>query len=319
MYANSGAVLRSDIAGVVIEAALSDQFYIGKDVLPPLAVTAKSGQYPKFKKAGGELLNNDTEARGATAAYARVIREYDTDSFTCQEYGLEELVADVDSADVSRYFDLEVFSANTVRRQVQIGHEARVQALIQNASNFAATTSSVAYTVANKATADFASDILGIIDLLNNRGDNPNTIVMSGAVFTRIKGQTLFQNFVRGNRPSDITANLSRNAVAEAFADNGITQVLVGRAAKNSGNKGAAFTGTPIWNNTHVWIGRVETGEIMTGGAGRTLYWSADSELFTAETYRDESRRSNVVRVRQSVSEKLVDADAGHLLTTQYA
>ncbi len=319
MFSNNGAVLRADINALVIEAAAAEEFYIGAKVLPPLAVTAKSGQYPKFRKAGGELLNPDAEARAATAAYSRVIREYDNDNYSTVEYGLEELIGDADGTEISRFFDLEKVAANLVRRQVQIGHEARVQAAVQNATTFSATTSSVAYTVANKATADFAGDVLGVIDTLNNRGEQPNTIVMSGAVFTRIKGQTLFQNFVRGNRPSDITANLSQGAVAQAFADAGITNVHVGRAAKNTANKGAAFTGTPIWNNTHIWIGRVEAGDVMDGGAGRTFYWSADSELFTTESYRDESRRANVVRVRQHVVEKIIDADAGQLITTQYA
>lgn len=318
-FSSSGAVLRADINALVLEAAAAEQFYIGASVLPPLAVSAKSGQYPKFRKANAELLNPDADARASTAGYSRVIREYDNDNYTTQEFGLEELIGDADGADVARFFDLEKVAANLVRRQVQIGHELRVQTAVQNATTFGATVSGVAYTVANKATADFASDVLGVIDTLNGRGEMPNTIVMSGAVFTRIKGQTLFQNFVRGNRPSDITANLSQGAVAQAFADSGIQNVYVGRAVRNTANKGAAFVGTPIWNNTHVWIGRVESGEVMDGGAGRTFYWSADSELFTTETYRDESRRSNVVRVRQHVSEKIIDADAGQLITTQFA
>lgn len=318
-FSNSGAVLRADINAMVLEAAAAENFFIGASVLPPLAVTAKSGQYPKFKKAGADLLNADAEARGATAGYARVVREYDNDNYSTVEFGLEELIGDADGSEIARFFDLEKVAANLVRRQVQIGHEARVQAAIQNATTFSATVAPTAYTVANKATADFASDVLGVIDTLNGRGENPNTIVMSGAVFTRIKGQTLFQNFVRGNRPSDITANLSQGAMAQAFADSGINNVYVGRASKNSGNKGAAFTASPIWNNTHIWIGRVESGEVMDGGAGRTFYWSDDSELFTTETYRDEQRRSTVVRVRQHVSEKIIDADAGQLITTGFA
>ena len=318
-FSNTGAVLRADINAMVLEAAAAENFYIGASVLPPLAVTAKSGQYPKFRKAGAELLNPDAEARAATAGYSRVVREYDNDNYSTVEFGLEELIGDADGAEIARFFDLEKVAANLVRRQVQIGHESRVQAAIQNANTFAATTSSVAYTVALKATADFASDVLGVIDTLTGRGEQPNTIVMSGAVFTRIKGQTLFQNFVRGNRPSDITANLSQGAVAQAFADAGITNVYVGRAARNSANKGAAFVASPIWNNTHVWVGRVETGDVMAGGAGRTFYWSEDSELFTTETYRDEARRSSVVRVRQHVAEKIIDADAGQLITTQFA
>jgi hypothetical protein len=316
MFSTSGAVLRSDINALVSEAAKAEDFYIGTKVFPPLAVPERNGQYPKFKKANGELLNNDAELRAPNASYARIIRKYDSDSFVTQEYGLEEVVGDAEASDVNRFFDAEVAAANFVRRQLMLAHEIRVAAAVLNNTNFGTTGAATVYTTANKATADFAYDVLTAIDLLNSRGETPNTIVMSGPVFTRIKGQTLFQNFVRGNRPSDITANLSQGAVTEAFADAGISQVLVGRAAYNSAKKGLAFASAGAWSNTYVWIGRVEAGDMMTGGAGRTLYWNADSELFTSETYREESRRSTVVRVRQHTAEKIVDSESGTMITT---
>jgi hypothetical protein len=37
------------------------------------------------------------------------------------------------------------------------------------------------------------------------------------------------------------------------------------------------------------------------------------------ETYRNETRRSNIVRVRQNTTEKIVDATQGTLITTQYS
>lgn len=318
-YSNSGTLLRSDINALVTEAAKLEDFFIGQKVLPPFSVSERTGQYPKFKKAGGELLNNDAEVRASTAGYQRAIRKYETDTFQTLEYGLEELVGDADKEDVARYFDMEVVTANFVRRQVMLGHEIRVASAVFNTNNFAAVNSTVAYTTALKATADFAGDVLAAIDTLNSRGETPNTIVMSGPVFSRIKGQTLFQNFVRGNRPSDITANLSQGAVAQAFAESGIQNVHIGRATSNSGKKGQAFASSLAWSNTYVWVGRVESGDMMAGGAGRTLYWNQDSELFTTESYRDEARRSNVIRVRQHTAEKIVDGDSGYLITTQYA
>ena len=58
---------------------------------------------------------------------------------------------------------------------------------------------------------------------------------------------------------------------------------------------------------------------MTAGGAGFTLYWNQDGGLYTSETYRNEGRRSNMVRVRQNTAEKVVDATAGTLITTQYS
>jgi hypothetical protein len=44
--------------------------------------------------------------------------------------------------------------------------------------------------------------------------------------------------------------------------------------------------------------------------------WTEDSELFTTETYRDEKRRSDMVRVRHNTAEKVIDETAGELIAT---
>jgi hypothetical protein len=55
------------------------------------------------------------------------------------------------------------------------------------------------------------------------------------------------------------------------------------------------------------------------GGAGFTLVWNAEGGIFVSETYRDEKRRSNMVRVRQNTTEKVINANAGTLITTQWS
>ena len=87
-------------------------------------------------------------------------------------------------------------------------------------------------------------------------------------------------------------------------------------AAYDSSKKGQAASGSFVWSSSKAWIGNVQSGDFVAGGAGRTLTWTGDaSDLFVVETYRDEARRSGVVRVRQHTSEKVVDGTAGELLT----
>jgi hypothetical protein len=189
-----------------------------------------------------------------------------------------------------------------------------------NTTNFgAATNSSVAYTVANLATISFVADVLAAIERVNDNGGQANTIVMSSTVMNRVKLGTLVQNFVRGSRPSDATLNVNAATLAGAFADNGITQVLVGRSRVNSAKKGQSYSASSVWGNTYIWVGDVRLGDVGMGGAGRTLVWNEDGGLFTTETYRDEGRRSNMVRVRQNTDEVIVDSTAGTLIGTQYS
>ena len=317
---DSGAVLRADINVLVEEASEATSNNIGIQCLPAFGVDEKAGQYPVFKKGKGELLNDDTTERTESGSYGRVRRTYEEDNYTCVDRGLEEEVDDTYVKNVSRYFDAESTAAKHVMQQVMLGHEIRSAAAIFNTTNFGAgTNSAVAYTEANIATIDFPQDVFAAVERLHNNAESPNTIVMSSTVFNRLRRATLTQNFIRGNRPTDSTLNVTPSALASAFAEQGIEQILVGRARKNGAKKGQAYSAENVWNNTYCWIGKVASGDFSNQGAGRTLTWNKEGGLWVTESYREEAIRSDVMRVRQNTAEKIIDGAAGTLLTTQYS
>ncbi len=313
---DAAAILRADINTVLLEAMAADQLFIGQRVFPVYESGAKDGQFPKFRLGKGELLNDDATVRTPTGAYGRVYRTYENDNFACLDRGLEELVDDSYKADVARFFDAEIVAGKQVLTQMMLSLEVRIAAEVMSATNFTATAAAVAYTEANIATINFVKDVLDAKGRLEDKGVIANSIVVSRAVWDRVRRSTLLQNYVRGNRPTDSTLLLRPDDVAGVFD---LQQLLVGRAPKNAAKKGQAYSSTPIWGNTYVWVGNIASGDFMNGGAGRTIVWNRDSEIFTTETYRDERRRSDVVRVRHHTDEKVVDTTAGELITTSYA
>jgi hypothetical protein len=50
---------------------------------------------------------------------------------------------------------------------------------------------------------------------------------------------------------------------------------------------------------------------------GRTLHWAADGSTIggTVESYREESKRGDVIRVRHDVDEVVLYTEMGHLLS----
>jgi hypothetical protein len=316
---DAAAVLRADIRTLVEEGASADQMFIGTKVMPVYLSDEKTGQFPKFRLAKGELLNDDALARQPTGSYSRILRTYENDNFACVDRGLEELIDDTYKEDVARYFDAEVVAASQVERQIRIGLEGRISAAIINATNFTATAAAVNYTEANIATINFVKDVVDAIGRLNDKGVIPNTIVMSKNVYNRTRRSTLFINYIRGNKSTDASVLANAKDVASVFEDDGITQVLVGRLPKNNAKKGQAYSATGVWADTHIWVGLVEAGDFMKGGAGRTLVWNKEGGEIVAETYRDEERRSDVARVRQNTIEKVIDGTAGELITTSYS
>mgnify|MGYP002700521347 FL=1 len=319
-YSDSGTTLRGDINVLVEEASQATQNLIGLKALPPFGVDEQSGQYPVFKKAKGQLLNNDVTDRTPAGSYGRVERSYENDTYDCVDRGLEELVDDTYVKNVSRYFAAESTAAKHVMQQVMLGHEVRSASALMNTSNFGSgTAAAVAYTEANIATIDFPQDVLSAVERMNNNAESPNTIVMSSSVWQRIRRATLTQNFMRGSQPTDATLLINDSALASAFASEGIEQILIGRARVNSAKKGQSYSASNIWGNTYVWVGKVASGDFSNQGAGRTLIWNKEGGTFVTETYRVEERRSNAVRVRQNTAEKIIDGAAGTLITTSYS
>lgn len=315
----SAAVLRQDINTVLLEGSSVDQMFIGLDVFPVYGSEAKDGQYPKFKLANGELLNDDATTRRPTGAYNRVERVYDYDTFSTQDRGLEELVDDTYIKDVARFYAAELTAAKQVYRQVRIGHERRVAAALMNSSNFTATGAAVAYTEANIATIDLVKDVSGACSRLVNKGVIPNTIVMSNNVFERVSRSTLLRDYLRGSMASDAKKLATAADITAVFAGRGITQTLIGKLPYNTGKKGAAYSAAQVWGDSYIWIGKVAGGDFMEGGAGRTIVWNPEGQVLVTETYRLEERRSNVVRVRQHTAETIIDGTAGELITTSYS
>ena len=320
MYPSSGATVRADLNSVLMEASMAENGLIGDILMPAFGVDAKSGTYIKIKKAAGELLKPGSTRRERGASYGRVKRAWETDTYDTYDRGLEEAVDDTDVKDASRFFDMEALAAKMVYRAMKLDHEIRVRDAIMSTTNFgSAANPAVDYTEALIATIDFPLDIMTAIETIANGGEQADTIVLTPNLFNRIRRSTLLKSFLVGsNLPS---ANINAATIQQAFAENGIKQVLIGRGRYDTTVKKSTptYTAGLIWPDTYIWVGKVAGGDFMNGGAGRTLVWNQEGGLFTTETYREEQNRSNVVRVRQHTSEKVIDANCGTLITTNYA
>jgi hypothetical protein len=99
----------------------------------------------------------------------------------------------------------------------------------------------------------------------------------------------------------------------------GVDKILIGRAARNTANKNLAYSGSFIVPDTKIIVANLQGGEFTSGGVGRTLVWADDAPGgFISETYRDDARRSNVLRVRMNTAEVVIDANAAVRITTNY-
>ena len=319
-YVSGGSTIRADLNQALIEAPQADVGLIGAQLLPLQNVDAKAGTYLKVQLAGAELLSNNATARDAGSGYSRGIRSFSSANYSTDEFGLEELLDDSSVKDLSRFFSYESETAKFLLRQLKLSHEARVNTLLFAGSTPFTTSdqsAAVAYTQGNIATIDVARDVAAAKLALGKLGYEANCVAMNADVFELIRRSTLLQNQFFGVISNTGARLLNEAEIAAAL---GVEKLLVGRAAINTAGKNKSFTGSFAISSAKVIVGQVAGGEFTAGGIGRTLVWSGDSAGgFVSESYRDEARRSQVLRVRMNTDEVVIDANAAVRITTSFA
>lgn len=319
-YIAGGSTIRADINQALIEAPQADVGLIGASLLPIQNVDAKSGTYLKVQLGGAELLSNNVTARDAGSAYSRGIRSFTSANYSTDENGLEELLDDSTAKDLNRFFSYEAETAKFLLRQLKLSHEKRVSDLLfATATPFTTADQSAAvnYTQANIATIDVARDVAAAKLALSKLGYEANCVAMNADVFALIRRSTLLQNQFFGVISNTGGRLLSEAEIAAAL---GVQTLLVGSAALNSAGKNKTYSGSFVVPSTKIIVGQVAGGEFTAGGIGRTLVWSGDSAGgFVSESYRDEARRSQVLRVRMNTDEVVIDANAAVRITTSFA
>jgi hypothetical protein len=318
-YIAGGTTIRADINQALIEAPQADVGLIGATLLPLQNVSAKAGTYLKVQLAAADLLSNNSAIRSAGSEYQRGIRSFTSASYSTEEFGLEELLDDGSVEDLNRFFAVESETARFLLRQIKLGHEKRVSDLLWAGSTPFTTadqTRAVAYTNSLIGTVDDARDVAAAKLALNKLGYEPNCVAMSANVFELIRRSTLLQNQFFGVVASNQSRLLSEQEIAAAL---GVQTLAVGRAAYNTANKGKSYSGGFIVPDSKIVVGQIAGGEFTAGGIGRTLVWAADAAGFVSESYRDEARRSNVLRVRMNTDEVVIDPNAAVRITTDYS
>lgn len=319
-YIAGGTTIRADINQALIEAPQADVGLIGAQLLPLQNVEAKAGTYLKVQLSGAELLSNNALVRDSGASYSRGIRSFSSANYSTDEVGLEELIPDDAAKDLNRFFSYEAETAKFLLRQIKLSHEKRVSDLLWASSTpftIADQTRAVAYTQALVATVDVARDVAAAKLALQQYGYEPNCVAMSANVFELIRRSTLLQNQFFGVISNTGARLLSEAEIAAAL---GVQNLLVGRAAYNTAGKNKTYSGSFVVPDTKIIVGQIAGGEFTAGGIGRTLVWSGDSAGgFVSESYRDEARRSQVLRVRMNTDEVVIDPNAAVRITTNFA
>lgn len=309
---------RADLLEALQEFSLEadEAGYIFHRVAPVLEVNFQAGVFGKIKIE--EFLKNPEARRAPRANYARVDFDFTTDSWVCQEYGIEVPVDDREAAMYRDFVDSELVSYEIARGQVMLAAEIRAAAMLFNATTFSSQKTNVTNEWDDAVNATPIDDVETAVQAVYGRtGLWPNSLIINRKVFRNLRNcdqvieRINSQGAGQASKPSDITVEM----LARVFD---LEQVLVGGGSKNTANEGQTAAPGQIWSDEYAMVCRVsDAPTVKDPSLARTFHWGEDGSAFMGlvEEYEEpQTRSSKVIRARHDVDEKILYTELGQLL-----
>lgn len=306
-----------DLAGSFMEFDLEARArgFVGLEVCPPIDVASAGGKFPVIPVE--QLLQEPNTARAPMSGYNRRNFTYGVGTFVTSEQGLEVPVDRRHATTLANAFDEHRVAASLAFDGILRGAEKRTAALIFNATTWTGSTLFLDVTTewSNIASTPRADVKAAIARVKANSGLTPNALIINDAVYQNLLDNTLLLTRMENvgvRDPGDTRINST--TLAQAL---GIERVIIADAKRASSIEGATMVFANIWSSEYAMVCRVATtSDKAEACIGRTLHWDKDGGKIggTMEVYRDEEDRSDVVRVRHQVQEKVMYTEAGFLL-----
>tara|TARA_R110000824_G_scaffold119633_2_gene273776 strand:+ start:646 stop:1575 length:930 start_codon:yes stop_codon:yes gene_type:complete len=304
-FQSSAASFQPVIAEAVNE--VDRQQFVGARILPFQTVGAKSATYAKIKAA--EFDNDISKPRAAGSNFARTSSEYESATYDCIEYGVENSMDDLDlaAAETDAQLDIATVAANQLADDLMIGHEIRTANAISGAG-FNSTAATAAMSVVASATP--IADITNAVLRLNANGIFRGIrLIVEASLYAEMLQTDDMRNLINGSG----SMFYSEDQVARIL---GVDSVIVCNTRYNAAVKGQTGSRSKVFSDSSYYVAQVADGPLSNGGIGRTLYYNArQSFQFVTETFRTEMPPASVVRVRMTTDELIINDFAGEKIT----
>lgn len=329
MY-DPGALIVLDPVLTGFSDRYEEQTLFGERIMPVTPVNAKSARYVIFNRADW-LIYDDRREPGTVANEIRGKR-WSYDSFNVREHSLQspihdeerQMLASVGSlnADQGLAINPERDATLLVTRSIMLKHEYKVSQAVRNTANYAVgNTVTLAgaqqwsdYTGGTASTSDPVGNIRTAIRVIKAAtGRTPNRMAIPDGVVEYIENHPRvverFSNFSLTN--ADAWRQLS-GFEGEVF--------IVDSVYNAANNVDATESITSFWGKD-VWIGIVDDAPgQMTKTFGKTFAFPYPSgNVRPTDRWREEPRKTDVVRTSMNYDIKVTSNVAGYLIKTAIA
>lgn len=289
--------------------------YIASQVLPMMDVGLQTSGFSRIPI--GELLRDVDLKRASGSGYQRDDFVFERDNYATEERGAEELIDDRERKIYAYTVDAERIASDRAMIKVLRDYEREVANAVFNTTTWtgSALTTAVGTAWSTFASADPVADVHAALSKVrDSSGIIPNTMIIDWDVWRVLQSVDSIIDRVKHSGYDD-PKQFSPATLATLF---GVDEVLVAGGIRNTAAQGAAASLSKIWNPNYAMLCKVARSEdLKEVCVGRTFHWAEDgsSDTVSMEQYREEKRRSDVLRGRMEYHAKILYPQTAHLLT----
>ena len=279
--------------------------YISPIILPFLKVKEKNGKFAKYSKDNLRVHSDSTRAPGTRAKSA----DYTVSqgSYACAEHALEKLIPDEFMNNQDSPYDAKRDGVMFLKDKIWGGQEAALAtSLADTAIITQNTTRSGTDQWSDYAESDPLSNLRTARSTIKGAtGQTPNLAFFGFQTWEQLRFHPDVVDRVKYVGTVDPGAVL--RAVAQLLD---VERVVVGDAVQNTANEGQADSLSYIWGK-HAWLAYVAPRPSLVLPAFGYTFKDVDSVV---DSYREEEKVSDVVRVRESYDQAIIDDTLAYLI-----
>lgn len=256
-----------------------------------------------------------SDKRAADGTYQRVASKFSDDSYSTEERGLEEVIDDRKARVYGSIFNFEVSTSIFLQEMIRRQLELDVKDSVHDAGVFTGASNTLAVNTAwnNAASGKPIDDVAtGKQKIYEKCGLIADTLQISQRTHWDLsRSDQILERLKYTSAPEGV---LNLGVLAAAL---GVGRVVVGNAVRNTADQGQTATLASIWPNDAASLMVTAGPDIASPGLGRILFYRetpGEGDVYV-ETYRDETRRSDVLRVRNERQVKRWSAIFGFRFT----
>lgn len=273
--------------------------FVAEKVAPVVPVVKEADTYYIF---GKEELRDKDSLRAAGAEANEIEWDVTTATYSAEEYALKYLLPDRIRDNADNAVRPRINTTEKLTNWIRLGYEKRVQTIAQNVANVGGN-----HNVVTKWDAAAGQDPEQDVDtakssIRQTAGVDPNTIVMSQAVWQALRRwlkdqvtNMVYQEMISIGTPPATLWNM---------------KLVVAGSIENTAQEGQADSISDIWSDS-VLVAYIEPNPSLDS---MSFMYTFRSRPFRTKTWREETRDGEFIESSVIQDERLVASDAGYLI-----